>query len=63
LQGATHNVVGKLEVMVAIEQGNRERAADAMHAHITTVREEYELYVSDPGDFRHCQAGAPAAEA
>ncbi len=32
-------------VVEAILRGDRERAAGAMHAHIMTVREEYELYV------------------
>jgi DNA-binding GntR family transcriptional regulator len=50
-------------VVIAIQRGERERAADAMHAHITTVREEYELYVSDLGDARLSQIRAPAAEA
>ena len=32
------------KVVVAILRGGSERAASAMHAHIMTVREEYELY-------------------
>jgi DNA-binding GntR family transcriptional regulator len=31
-------------VVVAISRGERERAANAMRAHITTVREAYEIY-------------------
>jgi len=32
-------------VVIAILRGDREQAANAMHAHIMTVREEYGLYV------------------
>jgi DNA-binding GntR family transcriptional regulator len=32
------------QVVVAVLRGNREQAASAMHAHILTVEEEYELY-------------------
>ena len=32
-------------IVVAVLRGDRERAADAMRAHIRTVREEYEAYV------------------
>lgn len=34
------------QVMVAIMRGERVRAGEAMRAHITTVREEYEAYLS-----------------
>ena len=33
-------------VVVAILRGERERAANAMRAHITTVREAYEVYAA-----------------
>ena len=32
------------QIVIAILRGDRERAASAMHAHIMTVRDEYELY-------------------
>jgi len=33
-------------VVVAIQRGERERAANAMRAHIATVREAYEAYAA-----------------
>ena len=42
----SHSHIEHDRVVMAIQRGERERAAKAMHAHIATVREAYEVYAA-----------------